>query len=82
MDVAKLLNAIGAAVADAKKQAEGIDKMKGELAAITAERQAAIDKAQEEYAKAKDKADQLQAEGRQTIEAILPAADPRFRQSK
>lgn len=81
MDVAALLNELGAAVADAKQKADVVTAQKAELAALTAKRQQAIDTAQQAYDDAKMAADRLQAQVRDVIGVLLPAPDPRFRVS-
>lgn len=82
MDVSTLLNELGAAVADAKAKADVVTRQKTELAEIVADRQAAIDEAEQAYQDAKIAVDRLQAQGREVIDAILPAQDHRFRVSR
>lgn len=82
MDVAQLLNDLGAAVADAKAKADTVTRLRADLAAVVAEKQADIDAAQHEYDDAKVAADRLQANVRDVIGELLPAPDPRFRVSQ
>lgn len=82
MDVSTLLNQVGSAVSDAKAKADTVEKLKADLASVTATKQAKIDEAQQAYTDAKVAADRLQAQARELIETILPSPDPRFRVSQ
>lgn len=81
MDVSKLLNELGAAVADAKAKADVVSTLKAELAKVTAAKQKQVDTAQQAYDDAKVAADRLQESVRAVIGELLPAPDPRFRVS-
>lgn len=74
-----LLNALGDAVADAKKKSSIVETLKADLAAYTGAKQAEIDAAVQDYADAKVAADRLQQQARDVMGAILPMPDPRFR---
>ena len=78
-DVSALLNELGSAVGDAKAKKQTVEAYKAELAALIAEKQVAIDTAQQAYDDAKVAADRLQAAVRDLIGELLPAPDPRYR---
>lgn len=82
MDVAQLLNELGAAVADARDKGEVAAGLRADLAAYVAEKQAGIDAAVMAYEDAKVAAERLQSSVREVIGELLPAGDPRVRQSK
>lgn len=92
MDVMKTLQALSDAVSEAKArravvaaavqtQADTVAKLTAALESGRANTQAAVDTAQAAYDEARGVAERLQAQLRDSIGDLLPAADPRVRMS-